>query len=59
MLNTNFIKKKFDRNGYIIIDTNFIKNNECKSIINKIYKDLNFQLKRKDLSNLGGYIMGI
>ena len=58
MFNENMIKKEFDRNGYVLIDANLNSNNKFKTITKKIYKDLNSQLLRKDLSYLGGYIMG-
>ena len=56
MFNENIIKKEFDRMD-IFYRSNLNSNNKFKTI-KKFIKDLNSSTLRKDLSNLGGYIMG-
>lgn len=53
-----FTKNLFDKKGYAIFNTKLNKNYKFNSIIKKIKKDLLIQLNRKNLNNLGGFIMG-
>lgn len=52
------IKKKFNNNGFIILDTTLNLNPNFNNIVIKIYKDINFLLSNNDYRKYGGFIMG-
>jgi len=54
-----FISKKlFDKKGYAIFNTKLKKDYKFNRIIEAIQKDLFIELNKKNLNNLGGFIMG-
>ncbi|WP_415295281.1 phytanoyl-CoA dioxygenase family protein [Candidatus Pelagibacter sp. Uisw_113] len=52
------LKEKFEKNGYIILKTDFSHNENFKKIIKNIYSDLTIELKNESIKKFSGYIMG-
>lgn len=52
------VKEKFEKNGCVILKTDFSHNENFKKIIKNIYSDLTIELKNQSIKKFSGYIMG-
>jgi len=51
------LKEKFEKNGYIILKTDFSHNENFKKIIKNIYSDLTIEFKNEFIKIFSGYTM--
>ena len=51
-------KDIFDKNGYVVLDTELINNPLFNDLINEFENTVNLELKNSNIKKLGGYIMG-
>ena len=51
-------KNIFDKNGYVVLDTELINNPLFNDLINAFENAVNLELKNSNIKKLGGYIMG-
>ena len=51
-------KSFFDKNGYVLLDTNLSDNPSFNNLINEIESSLSEEIRYSNIEKLGGYIMG-
>ena len=51
-------KEKFEKNGCVILKTDFSHNENFKKIIKNIYSDLAIEIKNESIKKFSGYTMG-
>jgi hypothetical protein len=51
-------KSVFDKNGYVVLDTNLSDDSLFDNLINEIESCLSEEVKNSNINKLGGYIMG-
>tara|TARA_B100000902_G_scaffold385012_1_gene425867 strand:- start:11010 stop:11792 length:783 start_codon:yes stop_codon:yes gene_type:complete len=51
-------KNVFDKNGYVLLDTNLSNNSLFDKLVNEFQNSLEAEINNSDIKKIGGYIMG-